>query len=142
MKKINTKKAQAVSIDMVVGVVIFLLILVIVYAVLNSNTTENEKLNTEADNIVSKLDRTTAQAYGLPSVIQESEITEENLALLYSSNYEEIRSKLGLPANTEFCIVVVDELGAIKTYGSNNSIGNKNDELTIGENVICGQNGN
>lgn len=140
----NKKNAQAISLDLIIGVVIFLLILVVVYSVINTETPKEKKLRLYADSVVAKFEKGIAQGAGLPGIANNDELDEAQLDALYGLSYDEIKSKLGLPGNTEICIVVVDDLGAIRDYNDTKySFGNIGDNLQIsnqgGTRLNCGQ---
>ncbi|MCF7866632.1 hypothetical protein K9L67_05235 [Candidatus Woesearchaeota archaeon] len=132
------RKAQALSLDLVIGVVIFILILIVVYSVLNADTPEQQKLRSQADSIEAKLERNIALGSGIPPVFIGDAINETALAQLYQSDYSKIKANLGLPGNMDVCIVVVDNLGAIKTYNELSSFGNGNGDLNISTDSPCG----
>lgn len=121
---------------------IFILVVVILYSVLSTNTPENTKLRQQADTVSSKLERGTAGANNLPEVIQGSEINQTALEDLYanSSNYEALKTQLGIKGDV--CIVVVDELGGIVTINGKKSFGNPSDNLNLSKvnGIICGNN--
>lgn len=135
----NKRNAQAISLDLIIGVVIFLLILIVVYSVINAETPKEKKLRIYADSVVAKLEKGIAQGANLPGILNEDELDESELDKLYGMDYQEVKRRLGLPGNTEVCIVVVDDLGAIKEYNNSiSSFGNEDDNLTISSGIICG----
>lgn len=135
------RKAQAISLDLVIGAVVFLLILVVVYSVLNSDQPEQKHLRTQADSVEARLERNVALGAGLPPVFKRGAINETALGQLYESDYDDIKTKLGLPGNMDVCIVVIDGIGSIKTFGEDKaSFGDDSGDLNISNTGIqCGQ---
>jgi len=139
VNNINKKrKGQAWSLDLIIGVVIFILVVVILYSVLSTNTPKNTKLRQQADTVSSRLERGTAEANNLPSIIQGSELNQTALGELYmnSSNYEALKTELGIKGDV--CIVLVDELGGIVDINGKTSFGNPSDNLNLSKGIICG----
>lgn len=122
--------------------VIFILVAVILYSVLSTRTPEDTKLRQRADLVSAKVGQELTITNNLPSEIQGQEINITALELLYSrsSNYDSYKTQLGIQG--DFCIVAVDELGGIISFGSNNSFGNPNDNLSLSDTsgIICGAN--
>jgi len=148
-RKHGSKKAQAWSVDLIIGVVVFLLLIVILYSLLANQPVKDTTLRQQADNVYARLDvKTTSGDYGadptLPKIIVANSINNSaiNKLYIYATGYDDLRQKLGI--NGDFCIVMVDDEGAIvPTYDSNGvprfSQGNVNDNLYISDGIVCGQ---
>lgn len=139
----NSKKAQTWSVDLVVGVVIFLLIVVVVYALITSSKEKDGELRLQNEQVLASFDKENNNSVGVPGILDGENLDLEALKELYSNsaNYEEFKSKLGIQG--DFCIVVIDDTGGIieldTVSGANLSFGNVNDSLTIANGKLCGQ---
>jgi hypothetical protein len=129
------KKAQTWSVDLVLGVVIFLLIVVIIYSLIASKPSKETQLRDDADKIYLYLNENENNK-NIPHLINGSTISEDELSELYNTSYEQLKSELGI--NSDFCIVVISENNAIVTVDGKTSIGNGKDVL-IGPNTYCGE---
>ncbi len=129
------KKGQTWSLDLIIGVVLFLLLLVIVYSLLSTKPTQETVLRSDADKILTRLDSVNNPAEKLPKVISGNDISSEELAVLYSMSYDELKAEFG--AKGEFCIVVVDDFDSLVQVNNSYSIGTGSD-LLIGEGIYCG----
>ncbi len=150
MKEAKKKKikGQTWSIDMSIGVVIFLLLLVLVYVLANPPSGSDTRLRVEADRVYSRIDSSSVPSEDRPGVIDGRDLNEEELDRLAQhyedpEGYTHIRSLLGIEG--DFCLVIVDEFGGIKNISSSvRSIGNPDDGLVIGKDsdgndIICGE---
>lgn len=129
------KRGQTWSLDLIIGVVLFLLILVVVYSLLAAKPNQENDLRTEADNIVTKIDSVNNPTQTLPKVIQGNSLSEDELKKLYGMSYDELKAELGITG--EFCIMVVDDFGSIIPINNSLSVGSGED-LEISDGVYCG----
>ena len=144
MKKEETKqnkKAQAWSIDIVIGVIIFLVVIVAVYTLVATSPLGNLELRRDADLINAKLDRTRTTDPDIPSLFSGNIILEDNINALLAENYEELRQKLGIKG--DFCIVITYMHGGIYNLSpTHTSYGNPADTIKIGRTgsdyIFCG----
>ncbi len=130
----QNKKAQTWSVDLVLGVVIFLLIVVIIYSLIASNPSNKTELRDDADKIYLYLNEN-ENSKDISNLINGSEISEDELIELYNMDYDELKAKLGI--TSDFCIVLISDNNAIVTVDGKHSIGNGEDVL-IGPNTYCG----
>ena len=131
----KNRRAQTWSVDLVLGVVIFLLIVIIVYSLMASRPAGDTQLRDNADRIYSKISVGGNTADGIPKAVNGNSISETELAKLYQQDYEELKTKLGITG--DFCIFVVTDMNGIVNTTNGNSIGNGID-LVIGNNMYCG----
>lgn len=144
LKKRINKKAQTWSLDLIIGIVVFLLLIVIVYSLLATVPEDQVRLRQDADKANARFNRGVAQENSLPAIFDGDEINETELIALFNDNsrYEEFKSNLGI--ESEICIVLVDELGGIVELddgsgGTVNSFGNGDVNISKGPpNIICG----
>jgi len=129
------KKGQAWSLDLIIGVVLFLLILVVVYSLLSSKPTQNNELRSDADKIFTKMDAINNPSQNLPKVVQGNSLSEDELIKLYGLSYDELKAEMGV--TEEFCIVVVDDFDSIIVINNSYSVGSGED-LSIGDGIYCG----
>ncbi|MBR9700540.1 hypothetical protein GOV11_01605 [Candidatus Woesearchaeota archaeon] len=102
-------RGQAWSMDLVIGVLVFLLAIGIVYTLLNQQAREDvAPLRTEAEVVATKLtqDPTTSVAPG-------NVLDMDKLYSITAGNkqYEDLQEELGI--KNEFCIYLVDEDGNV-----------------------------
>ena len=105
MLKIKSK-AQSWSIDIILGVLIFIIAFFIVYALSNSNP------NTKASDLKQE-----------GSAIIKQVSSQEELNELKGMSYDELKRKFKVEGN--FCIYLEDEKGNVIPMGSQNGIGSK-----------------
>ena len=134
----KNKKAQTWSIDLIMGVVLFLLLIVIIYALLRAEVPRETQLRTSADQVYGKLDNNPTS--GVPQIVRGNSLSEDQLKILYAMDYEELKAKLGITG--EVCILIVDDFGGIVEITgvsrSSYSIG-EGTELEIADGIYCGQ---
>jgi hypothetical protein len=128
------KRAQTWSVDLVLGVVIFLLIIVIIYSLIASRDTNNSQLRDDADKIYLYLNENDNNR-NLPNVVNGSTLSEEELTKLYRMDYNELKQTLGI--TSDFCIIVVTDNNALVNVSGKSSIGNGEDVL-LAPNIYCG----
>jgi hypothetical protein len=128
------KRAQTWSVDLVLGVVIFLLIIVIIYSLIASRETNNSQLRDDADKIYLYLNENDNNR-NLPNVVNGSTLSEEELTKLYRMDYNELKQTLGI--TSDFCIIVVTDNNALVNVSGKSSIGNGEDVL-LAPNIYCG----
>ena len=144
-KEQKGKKAQTWSVDLIIGVVIFLLLIVIIYSLIVSSPQNENKLRTEADTIYNKLEAQRNPESSLPTFIKGNTLSLEDLALLSDEaqyTYEKIKAELGIAG--DFCIVLVDRYGGIMNVSSERTAIGSGSDLTIGYDesgtpILCGQ---
>jgi hypothetical protein len=141
MIKHGNKKAQTWSVDLVLGVVIFLLVIVIIYSLIASRPGKESQLRDDADRIYVSLagDKASAENINMgdvPTIIEGNAISREQLAELYQQDYQTLKEKFGI--TSDFCILVVTDDNALIMIGENTSIGNGEDVL-IGSSIYCGE---
>lgn len=135
------KKAQTWSVDLVLGVVIFLLVIVIIYSLIASRPNKENQLRDDADKIYVNLagDKASAEENNLgevPKIIEGNEISAEELEELYSEDYQALKEKFGI--TSDFCIMVITDDNALIDFNGNSSIGD-NKSITIGNTMFCGE---
>ena len=139
-KKPN-KKGQAWSIDIVIGVILFLVIIVVVYTLVATSPLGNMELRRDAEIINAKLDRTRTTDPNIPSLFSGNMILAQNIEDLLNEDYEELRLKLGIKG--DFCIVITYMHGGIYNLSpTHTSYGNPADTIKIGRTgsdyIFCG----
>ena len=140
IKKNN--KAQAWSIDIIIGVILFLILIVVVYTLVATSPLGNLELRRNADNIYTKLDETKNEDPNIPKIISGNIIKDENIQQLLEKDYNELKNALGITG--DFCIVITYTHGGIHNLSTTNqSYGNPNHDLIIGktgtETIYCGK---
>jgi hypothetical protein len=121
-------QGQSWSLDIILAVVIFVLIVGIFYTVLSTNKKDKtQELSLESKTVISNLDATNGQNGNL-TIIYSGEIGMADLEKLYQSDYSELKKELGIRG--EFCIYLVDQYGKLITVksasGDIGSFGNTN----------------
>lgn len=142
-KKVGLK-AQTWSVDLVVGIVVFLLLVIVLYALLSKEPTQEKKLRLENEQVLARFDAKN-RVDGVPSIIDGENINEAELKKLYhAEEYATIKQNLGITG--EFCILLIDDTGGIVGIppiidGNPDklSFGNTADNLQIATNLYCGE---
>ncbi|MGV8140861.1 MAG: hypothetical protein ACP5NW_00300 [Candidatus Woesearchaeota archaeon] len=107
---------QSWSLDIILAVVIFVLIIGIFYTVLGSNKKDKtQELTLESKTVVSNLDMANGQTSNL-TIIDAGEIDTDDLRKLYMSDYDNLKKELGIKG--EFCIYLVDQYGKLITVNT------------------------
>lgn len=134
--KNHDKKGQTWSVDLVLGVVIFLLVVVLIYSLIASSTTKESQLRDDADKIYLYLNEN-ENNLNIPNVVNGSSISQEELDLLFSEDYDILKEKLGI--TSDFCIILITDNNALvpNSTGGKRSIGNGEDVM-IAPNTYCG----
>ncbi len=133
------KKGQNWSMDLILGIVVFLLILGVFYMLVTKNTTVDiDGYKAKGGKIMSYFDTSTSDSkYAL---ITDNVINMTKLETLYNdpNAYEEIKSDLGITG--DFCVVLEDSNGRIVVIddGSAKIYGFGSPELNI-SGCFCGQ---
>jgi len=137
------KKAQTWSVDLIVGVVIFLLIVIVMYALLTQNDDDDLELRAQIDVVAAGIDTKNNATTSVPGVIDEENIDMDAIRELYAqgASYGEIKERLGI--KSEFCLMLIDDTGGIieinDTAGDSRlSYGNESHALTIADGRVCG----
>ncbi|MFT4311307.1 MAG: hypothetical protein ACMXX7_01635 [Candidatus Woesearchaeota archaeon] len=110
----NQKKAQIWSLDMLIGVAIFLIMISVFLAVIMfSSSGDMTNLRDQSDQIFIRLDSSRNPNANIPQIFSDSGVSKEQIQQLYfNSNYEQIKSSLGV--RDDFCIILLDDSGGIK----------------------------
>lgn len=132
------KIGQTWSIDLIIGVIVFMLIIATFYAFIGSKSeTSIENLKEDATVASTKL---LAEDGSTSSIVRNGEIQKTDLDTLCDKTYNDVKAKLGI--ESEFCIYLEDANGNIIPCGSGINkkagIGN-NKDINISDNIRCGQ---
>ena len=101
-------KAQSMSIDVSLGVVIFIAAFFIFYSVLNANPNKKAiNLKEEASTVIKQITSEDA----LLRVVDNNEINESRLDELKNLNYDDLKRKLRI--EDDFCIYIENEKGYV-----------------------------
>jgi len=102
------KQGQAWSMDLVVGVLIFLLVAGIIYSLLiDRDSNDVGPLRLESEVIATKL---TADSSGENLAVAENNVLDSTkLVELADKDYEQLKSELGV--QREFCVFLTDDSG-------------------------------
>ena len=103
---VTIKKAQSWSIDVALGVVIFIVAFFIFYSILNANPNTNaSKLKEEATLIIKQ---TTAEG-GTIAIINGNQLNVSKINEIKNLSYDELKRRLRV--DSDFCIYFEDEKG-------------------------------
>ncbi|MFP4524238.1 MAG: hypothetical protein ACLFO2_02925 [Candidatus Woesearchaeota archaeon] len=129
------KNAQTWSIDLIMGVIIFMLVIAIFYAFLSSKGSEPIK-DLEADARATDTKVTGKQLASLGVITEEGAIDKSEFDQLCQENYEDVKKSLGI--ENDVCIYLEDEDGNIIPCGPDKAgIGNGED-IRVTEDTPCG----
>lgn len=135
--KVQRSKGQSWSIDLIIGVIIFMLVVAIFYALLSSSDEEEsiDGLRNDADAVIAISEGTDARSLGL--IDQNGVIDNAKLDELCDLPYDEVKNRLGI--ESDFCIFIEDEDGNIIPCGTSNKIGIGNgQDVMISDTHPCG----
>lgn len=139
----NNKTGQNWTIDLLVGVVIFLSVAIFFYTILQSNLSEETSFDQTSDELVEKLN---AQNYpddynGTPVPIEGYSVKEDEMAELYNKNYDQVKEELGIRG--DFCMIVVDDQGSLVAFNQSGteqySFGRGDGDVVVGDGIRCGE---
>lgn len=101
------RKGQAWSVDLVIGVLIFLLVIGVFYVVLiNKSNSDTTQLKIASETVATKL--VDDPAVG---IVEGDAIQQEKLEDMLQKEYDSLRQQFGI--NSEFCIFLEDDKGNI-----------------------------
>lgn len=101
-------KAQSWSIDITLGVVVFIAAFFVFYAILSSNpNTKASNLKEDASSVIRQL----VSADSLPRIVDGNEINVSKLNELKNLSYEELKRSLRVEG--DFCLYFEDDKGYV-----------------------------
>lgn len=101
-------KAQSWSMDITIGVIVFIVAFFIVYSLLNPDQkAKASELKEEASTVIQQI----ASEEAPLRIVDNNEIKEERLNELKSLSYDELKRKLRVEG--DFCIYIEDDKGNI-----------------------------
>jgi len=127
-------QGQSWSLDIILALVVFVLIVGIFYTLLSQNKSGQAKdLSLESNTIVSNLDSNTGLNTNL-TVMDNGAVNQDKIQTLYGSDYNTIKQQLGIRG--DFCIYMIDQYGNIITVQTNNKgtvagFGSGNSNFTV-----------
>jgi hypothetical protein len=111
-------RGQSWSLDIILAFVIFVLIIGLFYALMNSDKTRNtDYLQLEANTISNNLDDSTGMNSTL-SIMEKGTIDSVKLEKLFNATYQSIKSQFGIRG--EFCIYILYENNKFKPIMTEN----------------------
>ena len=134
-------RGQSWSMDLIIGVVIFLLAIGVIYAVLTSKAKEDTTpLRLESEAVATKLTTTDAAQNKDILVAQNNQLDINKLNNLTQEDYEKLKKELGV--TNDFCIYLLDEKGNLvyltTSSGNYTGIGPADSKFNI-SGVPCGK---
>ena len=137
-------KGQAWSMDLLIGVIIFMSMAVFFYLTFLSGLGQQTEFTNEGDLILQGLDgRNYPEGYNSsPVPLRGYSVSRDGLKDLYSSDYNTIQAQLGI--QSEVCIFVTDRNGNLVPVESPSgdeqfSIGEGTEDVKIAEDLNCGE---
>lgn len=130
------KFGQSWSVDLIIGVIIFMLIVAVFYALITAKTKpEFEELQEDARSVVAKVETAPDDSFGL---IKAGQIDPARLQELCDMPYDQLKAELGI--ENDICIYLEDQNGNIIPCGTGNKTGIGNGvDLHISQTYACGQ---
>lgn len=138
----KSKRAQTWSVDLIVGVVVFLLVVVVLFSILSTEQDEETMLRQEADRIYSTLDQRATppqEPDQLTPFVAGHSISQNELEIIFKEDYDDIKQQIGIRG--DFCIVLVDQDNRILTFEGKTSVGKGQDGLApriTDTGIVCG----
>lgn len=139
----STRKAQNWTIDLLVGVVIFMSIAIFFYTIARANLDQQTSFDDSADALVEKLN---AENYpdnynNTPLPLSGYTIQETEIKQLYQKNYSTVKRQLNIQG--DFCLTVVNSDGSLVSFNvSGNpkySFGSGDGNIMVGPGIACGE---
>ena len=111
------KSGQAWSIDAIVGVSLFIIIVIAVlaFSLSQGKSSKTNELQIEGERIFSSLSNKDSGP-----IVDERKVDPEALLDLSQMSYQELKNKMGI--KNDFCIYFVDERGNLQYINDNGSI--------------------
>lgn len=132
------KRGQAWSIELIISLSVFIVIVIGVFATLSSNT-ENpvQELQSKSQQFIGRFyaSDNSQETY---SFIDDNSVDNTKLAQLTALDYATLKSQLGLA--DDFCIILVDTNNNIIPIPGNNNrtyYGIGSSDIKLGNNVVC-----
>src|SRR3989338_2499151 len=104
MIEINSK-AQTWSMDVILGVILFLGAFFIFYSLLNQNFNKADSLKQDASSVI----REVSSGESLIRIVDNNEVNISKIGMLKNISYEELKFKFRIEG--DFCIYIEDEKG-------------------------------
>ncbi len=129
----NMNKGQMWSVDVIIGIVIFVSVITLFYTTLSESGSDvRQNLAANADTVVTKF----TQDPNL-KVVNDNTLNTSKLEKLSKMNYSELKRELNVQG--EFCIYLQGEDGRLIPIGNKSGIGkNKGTTINISNGVKCG----
>lgn len=136
------KRGQNWTVDLLVGVIIFMSVALLFYSLAQGNLGQQTEFEASADPIVNKLDRQNQPGgyNAAPTPFNGYSVNKTELKELYGSDYSTIKSQLDIQG--EFCLTVVDNgsVTAFNVSGNDQfSFGPGNGDVLVGPDISCGE---
>lgn len=137
----KTKLGQNWSLDLIIGVIVFVMVIAVFYAILNTETESDfKKVQEDAQVAVAKISMSGESSTKI-NLIKEGVIDKNTYDELCEETYDEVRTLLAI--ESEFCIYLEDFDGSmILCENGRAGIGNEKDFLLSnisGIPIYCGQ---
>ena len=98
-------KAQTWSIDVILGVILFLSAFFIFYSLLNQNFNKTDSLKQEASSVIKEV----SSGDSLIRIVDNNELNITRIGMLKNISYDELKFKFRIEG--DFCIYIEDEEG-------------------------------
>ena len=137
------KRGQAWSLDLLLGVIIFMTMAILFYSTFSGTFSNDNEFSNEADLALERLDASNypASYNDTPTPFNGYSISEEELAELYGTNYQALKSRLGVAS--ELCIYITDQSGnliSMNVSGTDKfSVGDGSGNVKLADGLNCGQ---
>lgn len=132
-KKEEMERGQVWSVDVLLGVVIFVSVILIFYVTISAKQKPGiEDLEIEASNLKTEFEKNYELGFIKADEVNETKF--EEFVNLTEKNYSEVKQKLGIKG--EFCIFYEDNDGNIILIGNKTGVGNSSKIYIAG--TLCG----
>lgn len=137
----KAKLGQNWSLDLIIGVIVFIMVIAVFYAFLNTETEPDfQKVQEDARAAVAKISTTSPNTAEI-NLVKEGVIDKEAYDDLCEKTYEEVRTLLNI--ESEFCIYLEDyDRSIVLCENGRAGIGNGRDFLLSNESgnaIYCGE---
>src|SRR3989338_4097353 len=121
----SMKQGQSWSFDVTIGVVIFLITFLSIFAFINQQQGGNlKKVQEESEYVIGQL-----KAENSPlQIVQDKKVNESGLGGMSSTSYEELKGKAGV--KNDFCIYFENAEGNVVLINDSRGVGSPNINIT------------
>ena len=131
------RKGQTYSMDIIIGVVIFMLLITVFLSLLLLNSDRDDDLRRQVEVLFLSLDEAGTTESSV-RIFNGNQVNMSQIENLFQRDYGEVKQELGI--RDDFCIVFVDSSGGLIGVNVGGEIKHSfgHDSIFVSENIRCG----